>query len=540
MTQHKALTDASPGRTHQSQPIPGSDQVPNSAGGFAWEVDVWQRVRRFLVLGVEGGTYYIGQQQLVTENVATLTEALKENGLKLVSEIVEVSDRGLAPSNDPALFALAYAAKKGDLKTRQAACNALPRVARIGTHLFHFADFIKHLGGWSRATRRAVSEWYNRDVQRVAYQAVKYRQRDGYSHRDLLRLAHVKPEDTEHDALFNYIVSEVNTTSGDHEHTKLNESLPEIVHGYETALKAETPAESAKAIRKFKLPREAVQTEHLNDLEVWKALNEDMPYTAMIRNLATMTRNGFLTATNDEAQKVMSKIVDQEAITKSRVHPIALLAALVTYQSGQSARGSATWTPIPKIVEKLDEAFYMAFENVEPTGRRIRLALDVSGSMNWGDVSGVPGLTPRVAAAAMAMVTIRTEDRYDVTAFTTGLTNLSLTKSRRLDDVLRATDRLPFGGTDCALPMVDALKKGLEFDAFLIFTDSETWAGRPHPAQALQEYRRKTGIPAKLIVVGMEGNSFSIADPNDPGMLDVVGMDTSMPNLLSAFIRDEI
>ena len=56
------------------------------------------------------------------------------------------------------------------------------------------------------------------------------------------------------------------------------------------------------------------------------------------------------------------------------------------------------------------------------------------------------------------------------------------------------------------------------------------------PVQALQEYRRKLGIPAKLVVVGMTANGFSIADPNDGGMLDVVGFDAATPQLISDFI----
>jgi 60 kDa SS-A/Ro ribonucleoprotein len=40
--------------TPQSQPIPGSTPVPNSAGGHAWHVDNWTRLDRFLILGAEG------------------------------------------------------------------------------------------------------------------------------------------------------------------------------------------------------------------------------------------------------------------------------------------------------------------------------------------------------------------------------------------------------------------------------------------------------------------------------------------------------
>ncbi len=77
----------------------------------------------------------------------------------------------------------------------------------------------------------------------------------------------------------------------------------------------------------------------------------------------------------------------------------------------------------------------------------------------------------------------------------------------------------------------------LSVDTFVIYTDSETWAGTPHPSQALARYREKTGIAAKLVVVGMAPNGFSIADPNDSGMLDVVGFDTAAPNMIGDFIR---
>ena len=45
-------------KTPQSAPLAG--QVANSARGYAWAVDDWSRLRRFLVLGSEGGSYYAG------------------------------------------------------------------------------------------------------------------------------------------------------------------------------------------------------------------------------------------------------------------------------------------------------------------------------------------------------------------------------------------------------------------------------------------------------------------------------------------------
>jgi 60 kDa SS-A/Ro ribonucleoprotein len=85
--------------------------------------------------------------------------------------------------------------------------------------------------------------------------------------------------------------------------------------------------------------------------------------------------------------------------------------------------------------------------------------------------------------------------------------------------------------------MLYATANKIEADVFVVYTDSETWAGKVHPVQALKEYRQKMGIPAKLIVCGMVANNFTIADPTDSGMLDVVGFDTSAPSVMADFAR---
>ena len=110
-----------------------------------------------------------------------------------------------------------------------------------------------------------------------------------------------------------------------------------------------------------------------------------------------------------------------------------------------------------------------------------------------------------------------------------------LSPRQRLDDVLKTVSGLPFAGTDCALPMVWALKNKVAADVFVVYTDSETWAGNIQPVQALRQYRERMGIPAKLIVCGMVSNGFTIADPDDAGMLDVVGFDGGNAALMSDF-----
>jgi len=83
--------------TPQSQPIPGSNQVRNSNSGYSWQVDDWTRLDRFLILGAEGGTYYIGERELVKQNHDALIRCIKADGVRAVNRIVEISDAGRAP-----------------------------------------------------------------------------------------------------------------------------------------------------------------------------------------------------------------------------------------------------------------------------------------------------------------------------------------------------------------------------------------------------------------------------------------------------------
>ena len=330
----------------------------------------------------------------------------------------------------------------------------------------------------------------------------------------------------EHARLFEWIVRGGET-----------EGLPRLIEGFARAQEATTSGETAVLVREYRLPREALKPEHLTSPQVWEALLEDMPMTALIRNLATMTRVGVLAPGSHGTAKAVAQLGDVERIRRARMHPIALLAALHTYASGRGARGRGQWDPVREIVDALDAAFYTAFGNVEPTGKRLLLALDVSGSMEWGTVAGVPGLTPRVASAALALVTAATEPQHEIVGFFTQLKPLAISPRQRLDDAVKTVSNLPFGGTDCALPMLYAKAERRQVDTFVIYTDSETWAGDIHPAQALRDYRHASGIEARLVVVGMVSNGFSIADPHDPGMLDVVGFDTATPQLISDFAR---
>lgn len=518
-------------QTPQTQPAE-ERQVPNSAGGFTFELDDLARLRRFLTLGVDGGTYYTSDRALALENAEVLTRLAASDPEGLVATIVDVSARGAAPKQNPALFALAYASSVP--QAAPAALAALPKVARTGTHLFLFAGYVEQFRGWGRGLRRAVAAWYTeKDADALAYQLVKYRQRQGWSHRDLLRLAHPVTSLPALRSTFDWVVR--GTAGGE---------LPTLIEGFTAAQATTDPGAWARLVRTFGLSWEMLPDAALNEVPVWEALlDAGVPQTALIRQLPRLTRLGLLPELGGRTAQVTAQLTDPARLKAGRVHPVNVLIAQRTYAAGRSARGAGEWAPTRQVVDALDAAFYAAFGAIEPAGKATLLAVDVSGSMGV-PISGLP-ITAREASAALALVQLATEPSSSAVGFsgrngfgsTPELSPLAISPRQRLDDALKVVDRMPFGATDCALPMLYAADRGLEVETFVVYTDNETWAGNVHPHQALRQYRATTGIAAKLIVVGMTATNFSIADPDDAGMLDIAGFDSSVPSLITEFSR---
>jgi len=550
-----SISKKTPKATPQTVQTPGT--VQNNAGGYVYEIDKWERLDRFLILGTDGATYYCSERKMSLDNSKNVLECIKEDGIRTVNRIVEISDDGRAPKNDPALFALALCASHGDDDTRKLALNLLPKVARIGTHLFQFSHFIDGQRGWGSGLRNAIANWYNgMKPERLALQVVKYPQRtaeegnakSSWSHDDLLRKSHVRGDEL-HNLIYQYVTKE----------GKLPDRVPEplaILEGASRMKSAKTEGDVVSLIEKYELPHELVPKEFGNSEAVWRALLPHMPITATMRTLNRLTSYGVLKPLSSDLKMVVERLTNVENIKKGRVHPLAVLGALKTYSNGRGVKGSLTWSPLSQITDALDDMLYLAFDNIEPTGKNILIGLDVSGSMESGNIGGLDFVTPREASAVMAMVTARSEKNYHIIGFTAGgwtasgqhsrsswggggygVTDIHISPRERLDAVCKKIGALPMGGTDCALPVLYAMEKGLHVDAFITYTDNETWAGAIKPHEALVQYRNQRNAQAKLIAVGMTATEYSIADSNDAGSMNFVGFDSSAPALMADFIR---
>ena len=519
-------------------------QKRNNAGGFSFKVSDLDRIKRFLILGSEKSYYQTGAKltKQNAENVIKYVTKSSANHQEITDLVVEYSTEGRAPKQNPGLFVLAILASHGKPADKSYALAQLNKVARTGTTLFLFVDYVTQFRGWGRGLRNAVAAWYtaNKSPDATAYQLAKYQQREGWSHRDLIRLSHPKSDDVQVDAAIQWAVKGLVD----------KENTPRVIKQLE-AVKGATPAEVEKFLNKksdkdkLELSWEMLPTEALNNVKVWEILLDagQVPLGALIRQLRRLTKIGVLKPLGKYTKLVVDRLNDEEELKRARIHPLNVLNAKRAYQGvkiedgGYWARTTGGNEGIPEVVSALEEAFYKSFKFVEPANKRTLIGIDCSGSMTQG-IAGT-SLTAMEASSALAMTTIRTEPQTHVVGFSGSgsAAPLRITKTDNLDSAIRKVDRFNWGATDCAAPILYASKNNLEVDTFLVYTDNETYAGSIHPFEALNQYRKATGIDARLIVVGMTSGGFTIADKDDAGMLDLIGFDPATPKIISEFSR---
>lgn len=556
---HDALTGINTRNTNQTEQA-RPDQVLNNAGGYVFSVNDLTRLRRFLILGTDGGTYYVDSRKHTLDNAEIVLNFARTNGSVLLNEVLDISESGRAPRQNQCIFALAAVMGLGKTEDKQHAQAIFNRVIRTAEHLFMFnkylGQFKPHTG---RNYRDTIAQWYtDNSADFLAYQVIKYRNRHGWNHRDLLRKAH--PQFTtpkngvqlteQHKALLRWIAQP---------ETANYESLPPVIHGYLAAQRAERRAEWLYIIDEYpSLPWEAFPDAALTDPNIWTELiYKGMPQMALLRNLSRFTRLGIFDSI-EIRNKVAEQLQDTRRLVKSRVHPMKVLLGAATYNEGIGERGDR-WTPNSTISDSLDAAFYNAFGAVHKTNKRHLLALDISGSM-MNRVSSKTPIECRVAAAAMALVTAATEPnsvivgftgnlqqehyrtygyghRFTGQSFTDPISELNISPRERIDDVVTRIENLDFGRTDCAQPALWALKNNHDFDAIAIYTDNESYAGDIHPYQALNNYRNHVQHRVKQIAVAMSATEYSIADPTDADSLDIVGFDGDVPDLIADHVE---
>ncbi|XP_029308988.1 RNA-binding protein RO60 isoform X2 [Cottoperca gobio] len=474
----------------------------STGGGCPWEVSDKARLCRFLCYGSEGDLYTAREEGHVTmESAGTLLSMLQEGrGAEVVEEIKRFTQDGRAVGLGPSFFALALCSQHSELKTRQAAFKALKEVCRDPAHLFSFIQNKKELkegmkcGIWGRALRKAVSDWYNeQDAMNLAAAVTKCKQREGWSHQDLLRLSHTKPANEAIALICKYVTKgwkEVQLAYSDKENSEEVVKVLSYLEVVEKVKHSCDETEVVNLIEEHKLEREQLLTDHLKS-------------------------------------------------KPAKIHPFNILLSSENYKRGQGYQGKTKWEPDRSILKAMDSAFYKSFTNVEPVGKRFLVAVDVSTSLS----SIVPGtsVSTAVAAAAITMVFAKTEADTHVLAYSEGaLVPCSISADMTLAQATFELVKIPGGSTDCTLPITWATENGKAVDVFIILTNNPLWTFTASPVRSLKKHRQKSGANSKLVMCGLTSIGHAIADTEDRGLVSICGFDLGALSVIRNIAQDLI
>ena len=568
---------------------------------FTHTISLEDYITRILILGSKNNKYSSSSKG-VDECAKKFIEEqiLAGNGQQILDVLREIYITGRAPKQEPTFMIHAMLCKANDVVLRKSALEFIKEYRTI-SQIYSWKNIHaktpnsdgSKTKGFGRAVKREINNWIlAKTPDQLAYQITKYMSRGEWGIKDLLKCIHTKTgtgDDrvfktkdgidkpikiknsgpaTETDLILRFIVDGFHKMAELASKNSLSESK---TYNYLKAIElSKTMIELDNAqhlkllikyIRQFRLTREQVPTGALAIPAVQIALltNEDetkitMPMTALLRNLANLTRLGLF----DDAhilELVVTHLKNSEIIAKARIHPVHVLIAWFTYRRGTGKLSKHTWTPNMDIIRALEEMFYLSFKNVSPTGKRLCFLIDCSGSM--GGDSMCDGVTNAEIAALLAMVFSRAEANTDKLGnampvshsfylFTSGKDNEGLMDvsdiihaKASLDVVLSAVQRSDWGTTDISKGIVQAMKFRRVYDGFVVLTDNDVNSGIK-PSIALHQYRKALNIQAKLAVVATYVSDLSIADPRDKGMMDFCGFDSNGPKILQEFFAGPI
>lgn len=493
------------------------------------QLDLWTRLDRFLLLGADRGTYYAGGEAPAGDRLSLIRACLAQDGPKTVRRIVRFAESERGPALEPALCSLAACAKFGDLQTRRAAQHAVPRVCRKSKHIMRLAAALDGHGGWGRGTRRAIARWYTETPpEQLVRQAIEQPEEAGWHHRDLLRLAHPRARTSERNGIFHWL------TRGSLPTGRAPEGAARILWAHDAVRAAKRSQDVVSLISAFSLGPAALPERWLVEPAVWAALLPELPLAALLEHLPTMTRVGLLLPGARETAEVVRALEDEAAIRASGLHPMELLRVAGRYEAGHDAQTGRNWYPVDEVLGALRAAFHRALPSAAAIGRRSLFAIDVSRSMTWGEISS--GVSPWQASLALAMAqrSVNREASFYAIA-PDALRPLSLPSS--LDAARRPEG--PAGRADPAEVIERAMGASMRVDTFVVLTDHPTGTGARVQA-ALARYRARFDPSVQLITVGMISSGFSIAGPEEMGVLDVVGFDAQCARLIESFAAPEL
>lgn len=197
------------------------NQTVNNCYEPVYKLSDIERLKRFIFLGSDNGSMYMNKDTLTLENILCLENLLEDCKYDDILEVINTYKHNTF-KKDYLIYVLARCCSihldddplfwKKDFRTD--CFKIVLDVCHIPSYLFMFINFYEKINqrlynstGWNSQLKNMISQWYLlKTSQELMYHVTKYPSRYSWSHKDILKLAHIKPKDDITNDIFKYIL----------------------------------------------------------------------------------------------------------------------------------------------------------------------------------------------------------------------------------------------------------------------------------------------------------------------------------------------
>ncbi|XP_068217190.1 RNA-binding protein Ro60-like [Palaemon carinicauda] len=347
------------------------------------------------------------------------------------------------------VLCLAVASKQGDQKKLVTDAHSAVRELCRSTHLFFlFIQISKMISkksghtGWGRGLRRAVNEWYlSWEPQRLALEVTRHSSAHGWTHRDVIRLAHLKlkemPMGTQ--VVLHYVFMGLEKTVKEYSGKDNTSDLLDLMQVLDKdghPKDGEGDWDVNQVINKVNKLHEVFGSVALDDVpsqslkspEVWSHMLDKLGGESALASVNRMSKASLLNP-GPENNALPAKLGDRlkhEDLTGGSITPTQVLMALHAYEHptrylGEGGARRAGKSPRlagkvqvrrpskvnPLVTDALHSLIASSAKSIPKTSRKLAVCIDVRASMGTLHVhTGNPEGKGEVSCYEAAAVTV--------------------------------------------------------------------------------------------------------------------------------------
>ncbi|CAH1980455.1 unnamed protein product [Acanthoscelides obtectus] len=536
-----------------------------------------EKLLRLLYLGRLDAKYICGgfekYESPSQDKTDFFSELLKTSHTVLLKQLEAVNNEKLIPCRSQLFSILAFAVclPTTSNQIKPELCGAVLKLCKTDQDFFDFIKFVSlyrticNKSKIPHTVAKHVSKFY---TQKTAQELAKsYTMRKSYhkwSHKDLMKVGHVKADTIVKQALMNYILYK-NVSEDANQEAK---TCIELMQKSEQLRSAKEPTVALPIINELKATIHQVEPSLRKSADVWHAVLPNMPLSEVLYILPKLYKLGFLKKETPTLSRINEALNSSDRVRASGIHPIEVFIHMKNFEKGgkpldpklldhlvkernlTEAELAKLKTPneakCPIVMGYLQKCMNLSCSNVQPCNKRFLITIDVTDKIDTPCLRN-RNITGIEVAAAFAWFLLRVEKDVIVAVFKDkDIYVVHLDKKGHLNEHVSKLKEHKSKFLVLSSPIEWAMSQKKHIDVFINFIHHKDYYSAipkevkekmSKPVDTMHRFRKKFNLmQAKLINVCLSYPHMVTCD-GSPNILDVAGLDEGVPKVIEAFYR---